>query len=212
MIEPGNLKVHDLSTHPLLSKLSNIPCASIWVDQAGRVWIGSVRGAWCYDEAKNTLMHYGTNAGLAHNTIYAVNEDNLGNYYFATAEGLSILSKDGKIKSYNKSNGLRNNRCESVLKDENGYMWIGNLSCILRYDPAAEKFAVYEEGYGFSNGGFRMRFGYRSNSGEMFWGTDKGLTYFFPEQMNSMAQPLEPSINSLFISDTAYRFTANENL
>ncbi|MEO6254646.1 MAG: two-component regulator propeller domain-containing protein, partial [Ferruginibacter sp.] len=207
MVEKESFKVHDFTNHPVLKKISNIACASIWVDKKGCVWIGSTSGAWCYDENKNTLTQYNTDKGLAHNTVLAMNEDDIGNYYFATAEGLSVLSKDGIIKNYNRSNGLRNDRCEGILKDENGFIWIVNLSCILRYDPNSKKFAVYEDG-----NGFRMRTGHRSGTGEMFWGTNKGLTYFYPGYMNNISQPLNPSINTLFISDSAFHFTGKENL
>ncbi len=212
MVEKNSFKIHDLTYHPLLSKMSKIPCASLWVDKKGSVWIGSISGAWCYDEKNNTLTQYSITNGLAHNVVYAINEDNLGNYYFATAAGFSVLSKDGKIKSYNRSNGLRNDRCEGVLKDAGGFMWIGNLSSILRYDPNTKKFAAFEEGYGHSYGGYRIRYGYKSNTGEMLWGTDKGLSYFYPEQMNSISQPLSPSINALLILDSSYRFTKQESL
>lgn len=207
MVETESLKVHDFINHPTLKKISNIPCNTIWVDKKERVWIGSTKGAWCYDQNKNTLTRYSIENGLAHNLVIAINEDDLGNYYFATAEGLSVLSKDGSIKNYNRSNGLRNDRCEAVLKDENGFIWIGNLSCILRYDPVTKNFAVYEEG-----NGLRMRTGYKSSTGEMFWGTSKGLTYFYPGQMNNISQPLHPSINALQSHDSTYRFTGNESL
>ena len=52
---------------------------------------------------------------------------------------------------------IGNDRCESILKDDKGFIWIGNLSCILGYDPRNKNFAVYEEGHGFSHAGFRMR-------------------------------------------------------
>ncbi|MBK8142677.1 MAG: hypothetical protein IPK57_17995 [Chitinophagaceae bacterium] len=80
---------------------------------------------------------------LAHNTVYATNNDHSGNIYFATAGGLSTLSKEGKITSFNRSNGLRNDRCEGILRDEKGFLWIGNLNCIIRYDPVNKTFAVF---------------------------------------------------------------------
>lgn len=207
MVEKESFKVHDFTNHPVLKKISNIFCISIWVDKKGCIWMGSTKGAWCYDQSKNTLTQYSIENGLVHNNVIAMNEDDLGNYYFATAEGLSVLSKDGSIKNYNRSNGLRNDRCEAVLKDENGFIWIGNLSCILRYDPVTKNFAVYEDG-----NGLRMRTGHKSSTGEMFWGTDKGLTYFYPGQMNNISQPLHPSINTLQTSDSTYRFTGKESL
>ncbi|MBK8608625.1 MAG: hypothetical protein IPL84_01360 [Chitinophagaceae bacterium] len=212
MVEKDNFKIHVFSSHPLLSKISNIPCTSLWVDKAGRMWIGTTKGAWCYDEIKNTLKQYTTENGLAHNTVLAFNEDNFGNTYFGTAGGFSVLLQNGLVKTYNRSNGLRNDRCEGILKDDKGCLWIGNLNCIIRYDPVNKNFSSFEEGFGFSHAGFRMRSCYQSDTGEMFWGSDKGLTWFFPDQMNNVLLPLHPSINSLETVDSVFRFTSTKTL
>jgi putative methionine-R-sulfoxide reductase with GAF domain/streptogramin lyase len=212
MINKENFEITSFKNHPILAEMSKYPCASLTLDEAGRMWIGTTRGAYCYDADRNSITHYNTRNGLAHNTVYAVNEDKLGNIYFATAGGFSILSADGKIKSFNRTNGLRNDRCEGLLVDEKGYLWIGNLNCILRYDPVNKKFTVYEEGLGFSHGGFRMRTAHKSISGEMIWGTDRGLIYFFPEQLSSVALPLHPSVNTLQADDGLFQFTGKEKI
>jgi hypothetical protein len=53
---------------------------------------------------------------------------------------------------------------------------------------------------------------YKNESGEMFWGTDKGLMYFSPGSMNIDSFPLRPSVSSLGIGDSVYRFTGEEKL
>jgi len=211
-IDAKTFAVDNLSAHPLLSRLNTIPCTSIWIDGRKRVWIGTVRGVWCYDAEKNALTHYDKQRGLVGNTVLAIREDDVGNYYFGTSEGLSVLNRDSTIVNYNRSNGLRNDRCEGILKDDSGFVWVGNLSCILRYDPRRKTFAVFEEGLGFSHAGFRMRCGYKSRSGEMFWGTDRGLTYFFPADMNIGSFDLKPSISALMVGDSQYRFTQTQSL
>ena len=212
IIEKNTLKIISLTDHPLLKELSRIACVSLWNDGEGKMWIGTIRGAWCYDEEKNTLKQYSTKQGLANNIINAVNYDGIGNTYFATSGGLSVLSKEGKIVNYNRTNGLRNDRCEGILKDEKGFIWIGNLNCIIRYDPTNKKFAVYEEGQGFSHAGFRMRSAHLSRSGEMFWGTDKGLTWFYPGEMTSLSTPLYPVTHTLLTRDSVFRFTGTDDL
>ena len=212
IVNKDNYVVTSLNDHPVLGEMSRIPCSSIWTDEEGKIWIGTTRGVWCYDETNNSLKSYSTKQGLVHNTVYAVNKDLHGNTYFATLGGLSILSKEGKIINYDRSNGLRNDRCENILRDEKGFMWIGNLNCIIRYDPVNKKFAVYEEGYGFSHGGFRMRCAHLSSKGEMFWGTDKGLIYFLPEQMSNSDLPLHPFINTLQSSNDLFHFTSKDEV
>lgn len=212
IIDEREHTVKRLNAHPLLKTVSSITCTSLWKDKTGRMWIGTTEGAWCFDEAKNSLTRYSVAKGLAHNTVYAIEQDLLGNTYFATAGGLSILSADGKISNYNRSNGLRNDRCEGLQRDQNGYIWIGNLNCILRYDPRNKTFAVFEEGPGFNHAGFRTRSSHKSREGEMFWGSDKGLTYFFPEQMDLDGTPLHPSVNTLQAGNEEFRFTGKDEL
>jgi ligand-binding sensor domain-containing protein/putative methionine-R-sulfoxide reductase with GAF domain len=211
-IEEKSLRIADLSQHPLLNKISRIPCYTIWLDGKKRLWMGTTRGAWRYDEEKQELIQFTTENGLAANHVLAFNEDNNGNTYIGTPAGLSILSPFGQIANHTRGNGLRNDKCEGLLRDEQGFIWVGNLNCILRYDPQRKKFAVFEEGQGFSHAGFRMRSCFKSASGEMFWGSDKGLTYFYPAQMNNTSALLHPSVNELQISDSVYRFTRNETL
>ena len=212
IVNTKTFEVTRLAGHPLLDELSRVTCMSLWKDPAGKLWIGTTAGAWCYDEEKKTVEKYSVTDGLAHNTVHAVNYDQYGNTYFATAGGLSILTKDKKFTNYNRANGLRNDRCEGILADDKGFMWIGNLNCILRYDPVNRIFAVYEEGPGFNHSGFRMRTSHKSAAGEMFWGTDKGLTYFFPAQMGRTGIPLRPSVNSLEAGNTSFHFTGKDEL
>ncbi len=210
IVKKNSLAIDDPRAHPVPEKIGSVTVISLWKDEKDRMWIGATNGAWCYDEKTNSLSHYSTAEGLAHNTVYAIRQDAQGHTYFATAGGLSVLSPQGTISNYNRSNGLRNDRCEGLLRDDKGFIWIGNLNCILRYDPVNKKFVVFEEGPGFNHAGFRMRTAYRSREGEMFWGSDKGLTYFFPDHMRIPDRPLHPSVNTLQAGKDIFRFTGND--
>lgn len=37
----------------LLDEMSKIPSASLWEDETGKMWVGTTRGVWCYDDQKN---------------------------------------------------------------------------------------------------------------------------------------------------------------
>lgn len=211
-VRKNSFEIELFNDHPVLKPISKIHGMDIWIDKQNRVWMATRSGAYCYDETKKSLKYFSIADGLANNVVYAINEDDIGNIYFGTAGGLSVLSGNGKIHSYNRSNGLRNDRCEGILRDEKGFLWIGNLNCIVRFDPVNLKFAIFEEGFGFSHAGFRMRSCYKNDSGEMFWGNDKGLTWFYPEQMINELLPLHPSINSLQTNDSVYSFTGAQRL
>lgn len=211
MVRKSNYKIEDLSRHPVIAKASRIPSSTVWFDKNGGIWIGSTQGAWHYSKKDETLKQYSVVNGLPHNNVFCLNEDDYGSIYIGTHSGLTVLEKNGKIYNYNRNNGLRNDKCEDIMKDDKGFLWIGNLNCVLRFDPMNKKFAVFEEGHGFSHAGFRMRSSHLAKNGEMFWGSDKGLTWFFPQQMNTLAVKLTPVINALSTNDTVFRFTGRES-
>ncbi|HEX2627819.1 MAG TPA: two-component regulator propeller domain-containing protein, partial [Chitinophagaceae bacterium] len=212
IIDPKQKSTTDLVKHLLPSKIGKRFCYTVWFDSKKRIWIGSSDGAWCYDESTGQLQQYDQKNGLPDNRVLCFNEDNAGNIYAGTFSGLAIISPNGKTETYDRSNGLRNNKCEGILKDHEGFLWIGNLNCILRFDPKSKKFAAFEEGWGFSHAGFRMRSCFQNTNGEMFWGSDKGFTWFMPQMMNQLAGGLHPTIHGLTAGDSAYRFTGTESI
>lgn len=205
--------VVSLAAHPVLDTLSKIACLSAYRnDKTGITWFATNNGAWRYDEKQNTLKHYSTKEGLAGNIVQEICEDDYHNTYFACWAGLSILDANGQLRTYNLSNGLRHDRCDALVKDRQGFIWIGNLSSILRYDPVRKLFAVYEDGLGFSHGGYRIRTVCISDDGELIWGTDKGLIHFYPEQISGGRLPLHPFIYSLQSEQQRFQFTGNDTL
>ncbi|MBK9257761.1 MAG: histidine kinase [Saprospiraceae bacterium] len=212
MVDKNNLTINLLKDHHLLSDLSQKMVNTIWTDTKGKLWIGTGEGVFCYDKYIGTLNIYTTKQGLIDNNVLAINKDLFENTYIGTTVGLSILGKDGKFKNFTRENGLQNNRCEGILRDLNGFMWIGNLNCILRYDPINDKIFIFEDGHGFNHGGFRMRSSHKTKTGEMFWGTDKGLNWFTPEKITAISQQIRPEVNSLKYGDSIYLFTKNVKL
>jgi ligand-binding sensor domain-containing protein/putative methionine-R-sulfoxide reductase with GAF domain len=185
---------------------------SLFTDRDKKMWIGTETGIFRYNSQLKQEQHFHLKNGLINNRIDAIEQDNDGNMYAGTAGGLSVIHPDNSITNYSRGNGLRNDRCEGILKDANGFMWIGNLNCVLRFHPATKTFTVFEEGNGFNHSGFRMRCAYKSRSGEMFWGTDKGLVWFHPQTINISSSPLKPVVYSLQTSDSTHYFTQPASL
>lgn len=208
----GTLMYVKTATGYAASLIHKGPSLSLFEDKNKAMWVGTENGVFQYGGQLKQEVHYHLQNGLINNRVDAVEQDNEGNIYAGTAGGLSVIHPDGRITSYTRSNGLRNDRCEGILKDENGFMWIGNLNCVLRFHPGSKTFTVFEEGNGFNHSGFRMRCAHKSKSGEMFWGTDKGLIYFTPGQMGSSSLPLRPAIFRLQAGSSMFYFTRDEKL
>jgi PAS domain S-box-containing protein len=95
----------------------------VLTDQNGRVWIATANGVSVY--INNKFINYCSGvAGFNSNIVYCIEQLNNEEFAFGTYDGLSIL-KDNKFTNYSSVNGLPNDRVESLLKDDNGNLWIG---------------------------------------------------------------------------------------
>ena len=210
-IGKNTLEVQNMVSHPVLGQISKIPANGIWFDRQQQMWIGTTTGMWCYDPGKNKLTSYNTSNGLPNNNILSFAEDNNGSIYIGTPSGLAVINNKGQLDNYNRSNGLRNDKCEDLLLDDKGFIWIANLNCILRFNPQTKKFAVFSDGHGINSRGFRIRAGFKSITGELFWGSDKGLSWFHPLQIKEPGVK-QPMITAVALRDSIYHFTSDESL
>lgn len=197
-----NIAIED--TLPFLKAFSDKVCQIIWHRNADEVWVGTDKGAFRITVSQQIIKEYTVAQGLENNLIYAFEEDAAGNIYIGTHAGLNILEPGGSVKKFNNKNGLMNNRVDGLLKDESGNIWIGNDNFLLIYYPVNRQFAVYDQGAGLSDAGFRPRACFKSASGELFWGGEKGVSFFDPSRLKQASYPLKVMITGLVTGDSSY--------
>ena len=84
---------------------------SVFQDSRGVIWLGG-KGTGLYrviadDMNRFQFKHYGPAEGFDEKTVYGVTEDELGNIWIATENGLSrLLVNSGTFIAYGKSDGL----------------------------------------------------------------------------------------------------------
>lgn len=67
---------------------------------------------------------YGTNEGLANNTVWSSLRATDGTVYFGTSDGVSIL-QNGQLRSLRVEDGLVGARVTAMLEDDHGTIWFG---------------------------------------------------------------------------------------
>lgn len=107
--------------------LSNYVITSIYKDNYGVMWVGTTNGLNRYDEKNNKFIKYysdGTNTNITNNYITDIDENELGELWVSTMDGISIID----LKTYSIRNGRdKYNNIEyiySVDKDNYGDMWV----------------------------------------------------------------------------------------
>jgi signal transduction histidine kinase/ligand-binding sensor domain-containing protein len=108
---------------------SNI-VATLYNDSKGNIWIGTWGGGVDIFNGQ-TFSNYSKLQGISNSVIQIV-EDNNGNMWFSTSNGLNIF--DGKtITSFSTIPGLKGS-IPKLLKDREGNIWISVWDAIYKYD------------------------------------------------------------------------------
>ena len=207
-INPNNFQVDRFKQHPL-SAIRSSSCSFSFFSDSDNVWIGVYsKGLWHYQFSTQKLTNFNTsNSALTSNDIFCINKDDFGNLYAGGPTGLFILLTNGKAKTITDKDGLLSNRVEILMLDKKNRMWMGNdvaLSCL---DIKDTSLRVFDERYGLSVQGFRIGSYFQNLEGEMFWGTEKGLQYFYPDELYNYKPELKVSINRIETRDIISNLT-----
>jgi signal transduction histidine kinase/ligand-binding sensor domain-containing protein len=121
--------------------LDNI--ASIEKDHRGNMWVGTGgEGLYLFDTYKNRFFSFSGKEGLPNGVIHKILEDNNGNIWVSTNQGISRLNLEKrKFVSYSQDNGLVNNAFlnGAGIKLTNGQLFFGSIDGFNYFDPSSIK-------------------------------------------------------------------------
>ena len=109
----------------------------IFIDSKGRVWIGQA-GLYLFDVPKNEFFLYTNKGGLSNEFIKGITEDQKGNFWIATSNGLTKFNPDDHtFKKYNTADGLQGLEFEAnaYLKTRSGQMFFGGVNGFNSFYP-----------------------------------------------------------------------------
>ncbi len=212
IVNPDNFEIIKTNQYSYLQTLNERACNFIYFTNEREGWIATNDGAFRIDLISKSVKPFNIKNSLKDNAVSCITGDNKGNIYIGTSSGLTILNGDKVIAFYDRSNGLRSNKCEGLLTDNNGNIWIGNNTSLVCYNPAGKSLVAYDNGAGLSDAGFRPNAFYKKPDGEILWGGDEGVNYFFPEKLRSLNLPLRPIVYSVTTSDSSYWLAGSKRL
>ncbi len=121
----------------------------IYKDSRDRMWFGTNGGLNLYDPQEDKFYSFDESDGLPNSAIRGILEDDLGNLWVSTLNGIcKITFKDGygsdliqSIHNYGISDGLENTvfRPKSYCKSPDGWMYFGGLNGITVFHPDSIK-------------------------------------------------------------------------
>jgi ligand-binding sensor domain-containing protein len=158
------------------------------VDARGNLWLAEPAGLQYVDRTAGTTARH----ALALGAPQAILVDSRRSVWIGTdSGGLYCLQADGQLRRrYTVADGLPSDNVSSILEDESGDLWVGTTRGVARIlnatqlptKPQVLRFDVRDglQGYEFKRGA-----AFRSPTGEMFFGGQRGFNFFFPKSVQT---------------------------
>lgn len=175
----------------------------------GSLWLGTRNGGLNrFDPQTNTFIHYKNNPSdpksfptneIRH--IHFRRKVKDGKFYLATGQsGLCIFdSKANTWELLTVANGLPGITLHGILEDESGRMWISTNHGLSCYDPEKRQFTNYYMEDGLTSNEFNEGAYFQSSDGMCYFGTNRGVTYFYPPDITPNPYPSEINLTKLYV-------------
>ena len=188
--DPANEKFTNYRNNPAdPASLGSDGVDSIYQDRSGTLWFGTRAGTLRRFDAKtNTVVNLTADwrdpQKLSGSRIYAIHEDQTGTLWLGTAGGLYRYNRgNGTFGHYTDNQGLPSGVIQCILEDRSGRLWLGTKKGISRFDSRKQTFRNYDTSDGLQSNEFSGGCYQDSQSGEMLFGGNNGITTFFPENI-----------------------------
>ncbi|MCP5053213.1 MAG: response regulator [bacterium] len=116
---------------------------TVYEDRSGRFWVGTRGGGLNrFDRENNRWTLYSTREGLPNNIVYGILEDEEGNLWLSTNNGLSQFNPQrGTFTNYDSSDGLQSDEFSSgaCYKSSGGEMFFGGINGFNSFYPSEIK-------------------------------------------------------------------------
>lgn len=113
---------------------------NIYEDSRKRLWFMTQGAGFCRFEPKTEkFIRYDMSMGFPSNIMYKMEEDNRGNLWITTGNGLVCFNpENGNKYIYTTANGLLSNQFnyQSGYRDKQGRLYFGSINGFITFDPA----------------------------------------------------------------------------
>lgn len=175
------------------ASLSSNMVTSIYEDQGKNLWIGTWDGLNKFNRERNSFVAFKNDrndpTSISNNSIICTLEDpaQKGRFlWLGTWTGLDKFDMTTcKSVIYRSSSyAFQSDNITGLLSDNENRLWIATNKGLTRFDPNNGLYRTYDKSDGLQGNEFQGRACYKSVNGELFFGGDKGVSYFFPDSLN----------------------------
>ena len=158
-------------------------------DAKGRLWVGSFgNGLAVLDSAFNPVSAFHKETGFYSNAISFIFKDSRQRMWIGTGEGLVCFPNIDNLSDFRiftEKDGLQDSYIRAITEDREGNIWFGSNSGISKYDLTDSAFYNYDHTDGLPVGQFLDGSVINSSAGLLYFGSQNGVCFFKPEEVNN---------------------------
>jgi len=172
--------------------------SALAIDTLNNVWIGHKNGKISILKTTGIVEKYNPEEGLGEKEISSIIIDNAGKVWFSThGEGIYYI-KGTRLFLINSDDGLADNFCYSLTKDNNDNIWVGTDGGISMYNQVSKEIKTYSMNDGLPDNIVKSIY---FQTEDLLWiGMDEGgLCVFAPSKNKFFPIPnwTIPSVNAI---------------
>ena len=190
----SGLVSYDLNTDKLTShdseafkkfELQNGNIRKVIVDKDDKVWMGTRKGIYRYDQKKDEVVSFNakirdlSKGVVADFIVFALYEDSNNNIWVGT-DGYGLFSYSATQDSFTwhgKDSEIRNMSINSITQTYDGYYWLGTDNGLIRYDQSNDDFRIFESADGLLSKKIN-RSAFYTERNTLYLGTSEGINFF----------------------------------
>jgi len=182
----------------------------IYEDKQGNLWVATDgRGLFLFDQKTGRpVKNYTQNVqgrGLSTNHISDMILLNDSILAISCSANLDLLNlKTGKIKQITAYDGLPQRVVISLQTDDRGYLWMGTIGGVCRYDPKNQVFRMYDKRDGLTDiagNASLMNKTAKLSTGNLVFSSEKDFVIFNPEYLSKSFKPANVTITDFKLFD-----------
>lgn len=200
LLDKNGAKISELSVK---NTLNINPESYVFNDLKNNYFVNSFDGLYKFNEQKQQFEKF-----INVPNLISFCQDNKGNYWAGTHKnGLYLCNEEGKVKNhFLEKDGLPDNSALSILRGENGDIWISTNNGLSQYFASKSLFINYSEKDGLQGNQFFVQSSLRTKSGELYFGGVNGLSCFTPKKTDATNFELPCYFTDLHIFDEKVDF------
>lgn len=173
--------------------------------RGGDIWVGSDNGLFRIQPDAHVFQLFNERNGLSSNKITCMYEQEDGQLWLGSlGGGLNLFnpknSRTAEVLSV--GNGLANASIAGILPDDKGNYWISTYGGLSYFNQKGKTFRNFYQQDGFSHDEFnRFSFFREESSGDLYFGSIKGVNRFNPPDLLKAASPAPVLLSELAFFD-----------